>query len=213
MANSAIHSSDMLIRCDSSDCMISNEFLVPDKDAAKTDQELAELAEVESSIWETNQSTLIAPSSPFPAQGDQARMLKPGRPIRRKHPITYATGISKQRKSLYRLCECGIRRSRCKDHGGTEVCIHNRRQMDCVQCGGRGICKHNKRRRSCKECGSGSSSSEVSPCKAGGGQGREDDRDTSLIVRVSLSRLCKSCEFSDSFQAKFPQSRIWRSLK
>ena len=45
-----------------------------------------------------------------------------------------------------------VRRSRCKECGGSEICRHGRSRYYCEDCGGKGICDHGKQRNYCNVC-------------------------------------------------------------
>ena len=53
---------------------------------------------------------------------------------------------------VYKKCEHGKRKSRCKDCHGSGICIHNKEKYSCKDCGGTGICIHNKNKSTCKDC-------------------------------------------------------------
>ena len=50
-------------------------------------------------------------------------------------------------------CEHGIRKSRCKQCGGSSICEHGKQKSRCKECGGGSICEHGKLTFSCRECG------------------------------------------------------------
>ena len=51
------------------------------------------------------------------------------------------------------MCEHGrLRRDRCKECNGTQICEHGRRKTDCKECGGSGICEHGKLKFQCPDC-------------------------------------------------------------
>jgi hypothetical protein len=51
------------------------------------------------------------------------------------------------------FCEHGKRQSYCKDCGGSQICEHGRLRWQCKDCGGSQICEHGRKRCHCKECG------------------------------------------------------------
>ena len=50
------------------------------------------------------------------------------------------------------FCEHGIRRSRCKPCGGSEICEHGIQRSTCKPCGGGAICEHGIIRSRCFQC-------------------------------------------------------------
>lgn len=50
-------------------------------------------------------------------------------------------------------CKHNIRKSRCKECGGSELCEHDKRRSRCKECKGGEICEHDKIKYRCKECG------------------------------------------------------------
>ena len=48
-----------------------------------------------------------------------------------------------------------VRRSQCKECGGSQICEHGRVRKQCKECGGASICEHGRQRSVCKECGGG----------------------------------------------------------
>ena len=49
-------------------------------------------------------------------------------------------------------CEHGIRKTRCKDCGGSDLCLHGRQKGSCKECG-KGYCEHGRRKLMCVQCG------------------------------------------------------------
>ncbi|KAJ3218114.1 hypothetical protein HK099_005189 [Clydaea vesicula] len=49
-------------------------------------------------------------------------------------------------------CPHGRQRSRCKDCGGSEICIHSKVKYHCKECKGSGICEHGKQKLHCRPC-------------------------------------------------------------
>ncbi len=92
-------------------------------------------------------------------------------------------------------CEHGIRKSRCKDCGGSEICEHNRIKSQCKECGGSSICEHDRIKSTCKDCG-GSSICEHNrrklQCKdCGGSSICEHDRQKSQCKECGGSSICE----------------------
>jgi hypothetical protein len=58
-----------------------------------------------------------------------------------------------KKKKVYKKCEHGKQKARCKQCGGSQICEHGKNKTLCKQCGGSAYCEHDKLKQQCKECG------------------------------------------------------------
>ena len=62
-------------------------------------------------------------------------------------------GEVKQDPPRHAKCVHGVRKSRCLECGGSEMClVHRCRKARCIPCGGAEICPHLKRKYRCPDC-------------------------------------------------------------
>ena len=92
-------------------------------------------------------------------------------------------------------CKHGKRKSRCKECGGSELCIHDKIKYNCKDCFGSLFCEHGKRKPQCKECGGCSicvHDIRKSYCKiCNGTEICIHDKRKSRCIECNGSELCK----------------------
>lgn len=96
--------------------------------------------------------------------------------------------ITEKPKYVPPKCPHGLRRTRCKECGGSSFCEHGRQRYECKECGGASICEHRRRRSRCKECGGASiceHNRERPKCKECGG--------SQICEHNRLRSRCKEC--------------------
>jgi hypothetical protein len=109
-------------------------------------------------------------------------------------------------KRIYKKCEHGKRKERCRICGGSSFCEHGRQRSRCKECGGASICEHGRVRSQCKECGGasicehGRVRSRCKECKGGSicehGRVRSSCKDcggTFICEHNRRRQICKDC--------------------
>jgi len=95
---------------------------------------------------------------------------------------------------MEKKCQHGHRKSRCRDCGGSSLCIHRRVKSQCVECGGGGVCEHKRLRTTCKECGGGNickHGHRRTTCKLCGGGGIcQHNHERYTCIKCKGSQIC-----------------------
>lgn len=89
-----------------------------------------------------------------------------------------------------------MRRERCVECGGSQICEHEKEKSNCVECHGHNICEHDRIRYQCVECEGGricKHKKRKSHCKECGGSALCKSEWCEIIVSSKYEGYCLNC--------------------